>query len=151
MENKFAIAIVALMVAALATPLVMADGTADYSANVKAGQDISATLNNGTFEDVLKGSLNTITGSLTLTNSGDWPGLVKVYGADFVGTPSGTMPIGSLTINSQVITTSAADLVTLDEAGGTTPTVTYDAALTVPTNQAAGSYTTTVNLEFHNT
>ena len=151
MENKLAITIVALMVAALAVPAVMADPTpVGYSANVKSGQTISATLHEGTFDDVLQGGTSTITGSLTLTNSGDWPGLVKVSGADFVGVPSGSMPIGSLAINSQAITTTATDLVTLDAAGGTTPTVTYDAALTVPVDQDAGAYTTTVNLEFSN-
>ena len=148
MENKLVIAIVALMVAALVAPGVMAD-TVEYSANVKAGQSISAILNDGTFEDVLQGDSSTITGSLTLTNTGDSTGLVQVSGVDFTS-GGNIMPIGSLAINSQTITTSLVDLVTLDEAGGSTPSVTYDAALNVPGGQAVGLYSTTVTLEFSN-
>lgn len=148
MENKMAIAIVALMVAALAAPAVMADAGVGYSANVKSGQTISAELNDGTFDDVLQGGTSTITNSLNLTNLGDWPGLVEVYGANFTSGEY-TMPIGSLEIN-QTITTTAEDLVTLDAAGGELDSVTYDAALTVPSDQAVGMYTTTVNLVFSN-
>ena len=76
MKNKITIAIVALMVAALAAPLVMAaDPT--YIATVKTGQDTSTAVNVVGFGDIFRGTDKTITGSLTLTNVGDWDAGVK--------------------------------------------------------------------------
>ena len=158
MKNKLAIAIVALMVAALAAPLVMADDV-PYTATVTSGQSTSVTASIGTFSDVECPSDfddNVITNSITCENVGNAAasvaakfttgdgttyGLTK--GSDVIG--GSNFQLGDLTFDTL---NDAGSDVTLTDGVPATSTVTYDAKLKVPSGQASGSYGGTVQLTF---
>ena len=158
MNNKLAIAIVALMVAALAAPAVMA-ADVSYSASVVTS-DVIVTPVNTAFGDLLAGTSKEITGSLTLDNNGAAAADVDAKfttptGGPTYGLDSGTNVIGGS--NFQIGTNG--NEVTLNDAGTDTPlgvnirvpasgSVDYDAILDVPSGQAAGSYLGTVQLTF---
>ena len=163
MENKITIAIVALMVAALAAPVVMADNV-NYQANVMSGQNTAVTTNAGgnDFGDVTPGSAdNENVGSLTLTNSGNANANVNAkfttsVVADY-GLVSGTDVIGGsnfqIGINGFELALNDVDVADPGIAltGSEVPAddaVDYDAILDVPAGQASGLYTGTVQLTF---
>ena len=159
MENKLAIAIVALMVVALAAPAVMADDVG-YSATVGTGQSTSVTASDGAFGNVNAGSDfadNVKADSITCQNVGNADASVN---ASFLSNVSGTtyglvnasnviggsnFKLGNSTFNA--LTDSGAE-VTLSDGVPAASTVTYDAKLKVPAGQAAGAYTGTVQLIF---
>ena len=147
MENKLAITIVALMVAALAVPAVMA---ADYSATVCTDQATTITTIDGNFGNVLEGSANPKLDSVVLKNSGGWPADVTASGEDFSdgATPENTFTIGSLTINSVEVTNGGAVVVASLAADNIDHF--YNQELTIPNEQVAGAYTTIVTLTFAN-
>jgi hypothetical protein len=157
MENKMAIAIVALMVAALAAPAVMAD--VNYSATVTGAANVVVTLTDGTFGDVSAGTEKEITNSLKLNNTGNAAadvsakfitnvtsnhGLVNasnVIGADKfkIGTDGNETAL-NLNGNDKALG--------LDNRVPAVQIRYYDAKLDVPVGQALGSYSGTVRLTF---
>ena len=161
MENKLAITIVALMVAALAAPAVMA-ADVPYSATVGSGQNTAVGINNATFGNLIAGSTNNeIVGSLTLTNSGNADASVSATFTTFVTTTYGLTD----TTNAYVIGGSKFKIgvntkeVPLDDIISPTPlgsdnkvpansAVDYDAILDVPAGQHATAYSGTVQLTF---
>jgi hypothetical protein len=162
MENKMAIAIVALMVAALAAPAVMAAENVEYSATVGTGQNTAVTIIDAGFGTVAAGSTgNEIEDSLTLTNTGNADASVSATFTTFVGTTYGlkdttdTYVIGGSKFKIGVDTKEAA----LDDTVDTTAlgsdnnvpansAVDYDAILDVPAGQYATAYAGTVQLTF---
>lgn len=165
MENKLAIAIVALMVAALAAPAVMADEVG-YSATVGVGQNTAVTnIADALFEDVAAGSIgNKITNSLGLTNTGNVAANVNAKFTTTTATP-GTYGLVSepnviggsnfkigmegveIGLNDAEDTTSGIAL-TDSEIPATSVEVFYNAILDVPAGQIDGTYTGTVQLTF---
>lgn len=161
MENKMAIAIVALMVAALAAPVVMA-ADVPYSATVGSGQNTAVTINNASFGSLTAGSTgNEILNSLTLTNDGNVAASVSATFTTVVGTTYGledttdTYVIGGSKFKIGVNTYELA----LDDTASPTAlgsdnnvpadsSVNYDAILDVPSGQHATAYTGTVQLTF---
>lgn len=158
MENKLVIAIAALMVVALAAPVVMA-ADVSYSASVVTS-DVIVTPVNTAFGDILAGTSKEITDSLTLSNSG---GAAANVDAKFT-TPTGG-PTYGLVSGADVMGGSNFQIgtdmneVTLDDIGtdivlGASNQVpaggsaSYDAILAVPSGQAAGSYEGTIQLTF---
>ena len=164
MENKLAITIVALMVAALAAPAVMADNV-NYEANVISGQNTAVTINPGgnNFGDVTPGSVdNENVDSLTLTNSGNADANVhakfttanatSVYGLVSApnAIPGNKFKIG---INEAELALNDGDVADPGIAliGSEVPAndaVNYDVILDVPAGQVSGLYTGTVQLTF---
>ena len=158
MENKITIAIVALMVAALVAPGVMAAESVGYSANVVTS-DVSVALNNGNFGNLLAGGNIVLSESLTLTNSGGAPADVS---AKFTTDASGTYGLIGLTISNVIPAASVKiDGQTMSNLGDPVPlsqvpahdgtndgTVNYDAELTVPSSQAVDEYSGDVLLTF---
>ena len=160
MENKLAIAIVALMVAALAAPAVMADVT--YTASVVTSS-VTVTPANTAFGDLLAGNSKEITGSLTLDNSGAAAADVD---AKFTTNDGEATPIyGLTTASNDVIGGSNFQIgtngneITLNDAGTNiqltasnrvpaSGSASYDAILNVPSGQAAGVYSGNVQLTF---
>jgi len=158
MKNKItiAIAIVALMVAALAAPAVLAD--VDYTVSVVTSE-VYVDIIYADFGDLLAGGNNLIEDSLNLTNSGGAAAAVtaefttnntaNVYGlitaSDYV------IPAASVTIDEQTMS-NLGDPVSLNQvpahSEGTDGQVLYDAELTVPSPQATGDYTGNVLLIF---
>ena len=69
MENKLAITIVELMVAALAAPAGMAATPVGYSANILTGQNTALTDSDGAFGNVTTGSTNNKNMTIQLKNS----------------------------------------------------------------------------------
>lgn len=157
MENKLVIAIAALMVVALAAPVVMA-ADVDYTASVVTS-DVIVTPVNTAFGDLLAGTSKEITGSLTLANNG---GAAADVDAKFTsnasttyGLVSGTNVMGGS--NFQVGTngneTALLDTFTDVSLGvnnqvPASGSASYDAILDVPAGQAVGSYAGTVQLTF---
>lgn len=157
MENKLAITIVALMVAALAAPAVMA-GPVDYSATVITGQNTAVENPSGAFNNVLAGSgfsVNQIANSFTLNNSGTGDAIVNakflnssdsIYGltsaSDVIGGSNFTLG------NTTDIALSNSDSDTQLDGVPAGTTLIYKAQLKVPAGQALGSYTGTVQLTF---
>lgn len=164
MNKKIGIAMAALMMAALVAPVVMA---ADYTATVLAGQNTAVAVGEGgvAFGSILQGNSNTLTTSLVLTNSGGVAAAVSAafttlvsptYGlVDTATTPTLVIPASNFELGT------TGNLVGLLDAGtsqalGTSnnvlaaTSVNYDARLTVPSTQAAGAYSGTVELAFAN-
>ena len=159
MENKIAIvmAMTALMVAALAAPIVMAEDV-EYTASVVTSNIVVAQMNTA-FGDLLAGASNELSPSLNLTNSG---GAAADVDAKFTtnvgglfGLVSGTDVIGGSNFEIGTDGNEAA----LNDVGSDTAlgpnnqvpagsSVNYDAILTVPGSQAVGSYTGNVRLTF---
>lgn len=157
MNNKLAIAIVAVMVAALAAPAVMAADVV-YSASVGSAANVVVDFSNSSFGSVSAGSTYTIDPSITLTNSGNAIGTVD---AEFTTNLSATehgMVSGSSVILAEHLTIDEEPLNndgtpdTLSQvpahSGGTDGTVSYVAELYVPVGQAPVSYTGNVQLTF---
>jgi len=162
MENKMAIAIVALMVVALAAPAAMALNDVTYSATVGSGQSTSVTASDGAFGNVNAGSDfddNVKTNSITCQNVGNAAASVAAKFTSSV--TADTAPYG-LVSGSELISASNFQLgdtnfntlnndgsdVTLTDGVPAASIVTYDAKLQVPSGQAAGSYSGTVQLTF---
>ena len=167
MENKLAIVIVALMVAALAAPAAMAVialNDVDYSATVTSGQSTSVTLSDGTFGSVVTGSDfadNIIEDSITCQNLGTDAATVDaafttnngsggtVYGlkhlttTDMIG--GSNFQLGVSTFDT--LNDDGSD-VTLADGVAASSTVGYDAKLKVLAGQPAGSYSGNVQLTF---
>lgn len=157
MENKLVIAIAALMVIALAAPVVMA-ADVDYTANVVTSS-ITVTTNNAAFGNLLAGTTNEITNSLTLTNGG---GAAADVDAKFIGNVSGlhglisgTNVIGagnfSLGTNGNetaLINDGTNIALGVNNQVPASGSVDYDAILAVPAGQAVASYTGNVQLTF---
>ena len=150
MENKLAITIVALMVAALAAPAVMADSV-NYDATVLTGQDTSVTTGFGEFGNILAGTDGIIATSLVLTNDGDWEATVT---ASSIGLAD-VAEIGP-TLTDLVLTKDSIDYsvvfgpTALDNIAPLGGSATYGATLAVPLGQTAGTYSGTVDLVFGN-
>lgn len=161
MNKKIAIALTALMVAALAAPVVMAD-VVPYSASVTGGQSTSVTTSNGAFGSVKTGSgfdTNVITASINCTNVGTDAASVAAKFITSVVTdtaPYGLVNstnviggsnfmLGNATFNA--LNDGGTD-VTLTDGVPAEATVAYHAKLQVPAGQALGSYTGTVQLTF---
>lgn len=155
MNNKLVIAIAALMMAALATPAVIADPV-DYSATVISGQSTSVTASNGAFGDVASPSVfadNEITDSITCQNVGNADATVSAAFTTNDGTTYGltsaTDVIGGSNFQLGVDTLNDAGTgVTLTGGVPATSTVTYNARLQVPSGQTGGLYGGTVELTF---
>lgn len=158
MENKLVIAIAALMVVALAAPVVMADDV-NYSATVGSGQSTSVTASDGAFSNVNAGSDfadNVKANSITCQNVGNADASVAAQFTSNDGTTyglvSGTYVIGGS--NFQLGDSTFDTLndvgtdVTLTDGVPAASTVIYDAKLQVPSGQAAGAYAGTVQLTF---
>jgi len=162
MNNKLAIAIVALMVAVLAAPAVMGDDV-DYIATVTSGQSTSITgTPNGAFNAVDSPSNftdNVISDSITCENVGNADASVN---AKFITNVSGSY--GLTTTADDLIDgsnfelgNSSSGFTALTDNGDEVPlgygvpamsSVNYDARLKVDSGQAAGEYTGTVQLIF---
>ena len=158
MKNKITIAIVALMVAALVAPGVMA-ADVSYSASVVTS-DVIVTPLNTAFGDLLAGTSKEITNSLTLANSGGADADVDAKfttptGGPTYGLDSGTNVIGG----SNFKIGTDGNEVTLKDAGtdialGSNNQVpadgsaSYDAILDVPSGQTPGVYSGIVQLTF---
>jgi hypothetical protein len=159
MENKIAIvmAMTALMVAALAAPIVMADDV-EYTVSVVTSDMVVAPINTA-FGDLLAGASKELSSSLNLTNSGgaaaDVDAKFTTNVSGLYGLVSGTDVIGAG--NFSIGTDGNEDA--LNDAGSDTAlglnnqvpagsSVYYDAILTVPASQAVGSYTGNVRLTF---
>jgi hypothetical protein len=157
MENKLVIAIAALMVVALAAPVVMA-ADVSYTASVVTS-DVTVTTNSAAFGDLLAGTSKEITGSLTLANTGGAAADVDAKLIDNVsglhGLISGTNVIGagnfSLGTNENetaLINDGTNIALGVNNRVPASGSVDYDAILTVPAGQAVASYTGTVQLTF---
>ena len=158
MEKKIAIALAALMVAALAAPVVMASDV-PYSATVTGGQSTSVTTSNGAFGSVKTGSdfdTNVITASINCTNLGTDAASVAAKFITNVETTYGLVndtnviggsnfQLGNAIFNA--LNDEGTDVMLTDgvPAGAN---VAYHAKLQVPAGQALGSYTGTVQLTF---
>lgn len=159
MENKIAIvmAMAALMVAALAAPIVMA-GDVEYTASVVTS-DIVVIPMNKAFGDLLAGASKELSPSLNLTNNGgaaaDVDAKFTTNVTGFFGLVSGTDVIGAGNFSIG----TDGDETALNNAGSDTAlglnnrvpagsSVDYDAILTVPVSQAVGSYAGNVRLTF---
>lgn len=156
MKNKITIAIVALMVAALVAPGVMA-ADVGYSATVVSGQNTAVVLpTDGAFEDVSTGTdfdANVILNSVTLNNTGTDAASVA---AKFTTSFEGTYGLTKGTPTTAVISGDNFQLgdenfdaldpdgnpVTLTNGVPALTTVTYDAKLRVPVGQELGAYDT---------
>ena len=159
MENKIAIvmAMAALMVAALAAPMVMADNV-QYTVSVVTS-DIVVTQMDTAFGELLAGASNELSPSLNLTNSGgaaaDVDAKFTTNVTGFFGLVSGANVIGASNFsigtdgNETALNNAGTD--TALGASNQIPagsSVDYDAILTVPGSQAVGSYTGNVRLTF---
>ncbi|MCK5217324.1 MAG: hypothetical protein KAJ93_06030 [Methanosarcinales archaeon] len=163
MENKLVIAIVALMVAALAAPAVMA-ATVNYEASVVTSSVTVTTPGGTTFGDLLAGTTdNEITGSLTLANNG---GADAIVDAKFTTNDGEATPTYGLTTTSNNViggnhfkigtdgyefALSYEDSDTALGSDNQVPageSVSYNAILDVPSGQAPGIYSGTVQLTF---
>ena len=162
MENKLAITIVALMVAALAAPAVMAFDP--YTATVVSSQSTTVEVGAGglAFNDMLQGADKTLTSSLNLTNNGGWPAAVSAgfttndgtnWGLfdDSVVLPGNNFSLGT-SGNLKPLNYDAADAVDLTASNNVPANnfVLYDAKLTVLSTQTLGTYSGTVELAFTN-
>ena len=158
MKNKITIAIVALMVAALVAPGVMADVT--YTATVVTSS-VTIAQTGTAFGDLLAGGTKEISPSLTLSNSGGAAADVDAKFTSTTATPStyglvsGTNVIGgsNFKIGKNTFETALLDTLTDTSLGDdnrvpASGSVDYDAILDVPGDQAAGSYSGTVQLTF---
>jgi len=157
MNNKLAIAIVALMVAALAAPAVMA-ADVSYSANVGSAANVVVSGEpDSAFGGVSAGTTHTKSPSIILINSGNAVGTVTAQFTTNVsgnfGMISGTevIPANALTIDEQALDNSGSS-VTLSSvpphAGSSDGTVSYNATLTIPLGQTPVEYTGNVLLTF---
>jgi hypothetical protein len=161
MENKLVIAIAALMMVALAAPVVMG-ADVSYTATVGSGQNTAVAINTAGFGSVTAGSTgNEIEDSLTLTNTGNAAASVSATFTTLVGTTYGlkddtnTHVIGGSNFKIGVDTKEAAldDIVTPTALGSdnnvpANGAVNYDAILDVPAGQYATAYAGTVQLIF---
>ena len=162
MKNKItiAIAIVALMVAALAAPVVMADDNVSYTASVGSEANVIVSSSDGAFGSISAGATYTKSPSINLTNSGNAVGTVTAeFTTSYGTTPTYGMvldtntgiPADKLTIDGEIMQNNA-DPVTLTSVpandGTNDGTVSYDAVLTVPAGQTPGTYTGNVLLTF---
>ena len=160
MENKLVIAIAALMVVALAAPVVMAASNVDYTANVVTSS-VTVSPTGTAFGDLLAGGTKEISPSLTLSNSGGAAADVDAKFTSTTATPStyglvsGTDVIGgsNFKIGKNTFETALLDTLTDTSLGDdnrvpASGSVDYDAILDVPASQAAGSYSGTVQLTF---
>ena len=158
MEQKIAIALAALRVAALAAPAVMA-ATVDYSATVTGGQNTAIDgTPNGAFGSVKTGSIldaNVIANSVTLENTGTDEAIVNakfttsssgIYGLTNV---SGVIGGSNFTLgNTTWPLLKDTDLNTQLDGVPAGEIKIYKAKLQIPAGQALGSYTGTVQLTF---
>jgi len=157
MENKLTIAIVALMVAALVAPGVMA-ADVEYSASVGSTANVVVYGTDSEFGTIAAGATYPKESSIILKNSGNAVGTVT---AEFTTNVSGSygmvsetdvvMPAEKLTIGGQALDNggSPVTLTTVPAHDGTNDgTRSYDAVLTVPAGQASGTYTGNVQLTF---
>jgi hypothetical protein len=161
--NKIALAAALALVVALAAPAVVGvvsppPDTADYTVTVCTGIDVSISAVSGAFGDVLRGTSTEITDSFTLTNSGDWDAVVDakfttekdgtygmvsdtavIPGTAFSLDPDDTGPIALKATNEDT------QIGTIAQGGGT---MTCDALLEVPSDQAPEAYSGTIQLTF---
>ena len=156
MKNKITIAIVALMVAALVAPGVMADVT--YTATVVTSS-VTIAQTGTAFGDLLAGGTKEISPSLTLTNSGGAAADVDAKFTSNDGTTYGLTSASNVIGGSNFQIGTDENEVTLSNEDSNTALgssnqvpaigyVDYDAILTVPGDQVAGSYTGIVQLTF---
>ena len=157
MNNKLAIAIVALMVAAVVAPGVMADDVS-YTATVGSAANVVVSSSDSAFGAVSAGTAYTKSPSITLTNSGNAIGTVVAEFTTSVSPTEHGMVSGSEVILAEHLTIDGQAL----NNDGTTDTLTsvpahdgindgivsYDAVLTVPVGQTSAIYTGNVQLTF---
>ena len=170
-KGKIAIALAVMMVAAATTvPMVMGDNPT-YEVTVTSPQSTTTAINGASFGEVMQGTTNTITDSLTLTNTGGGDAAVKAkcenqssgasgndYGligttdtAKYIG--GGNMSLGT-SGNLVALKNDGTDAVIDDGTGDNkVPAgllVNYDATLAVPPGQTPDSYSGLVTLTFSN-
>ena len=158
MENKLVIAIAALMVVALAAPVVMA-AEVSYTASVVTSSVTVTTPGGTAFGNLLAGTTNEITNSLTLTNGG---GAAADVDAKFIGNVSGlhglisgtnvigagNFSLGTNENETALINDGTNIALGVNNRVPASGSVDYDAILAVPAGQAVASYTGTVQLTF---
>lgn len=159
MKNKIAIvmAMTALMVAALAAPMVMA-ADEEYTVSVVTSDIVVAPIDKE-FGDLLAGASNELSPSLNLTNNGgaaaDVDAKFTTNVSGFHGLVNATDVIGAGNFS---IGTDGNEMA-LNNDGSDQPlginnrvlagkTISYDAILDVPTGQMVGSYSGNVRLTF---
>ena len=178
-KGKIVVALAVMMVAAaMVVPAVMGDDPS-YEVTVISPQSTTTSVSDATFGDVMVGETETITGSLTLTNTGGCDAAVKAkcenqsahgdptqYGligtSDTFDTPvyigGDNLRLGT-TSNLVALTYDGIDATIDDGTGankvpkqvGSVPgSVDYDAELTVPGGQTPDSYSGLVTLTFTN-
>jgi hypothetical protein len=156
MENKLAIAIAALMVAALAAPAVMADDV-EYSATVTGAANVAVTLTNVTFGDVSAGTEKEITNSLKLNNTGNAAADVSAKFITNVSNNFGLLNASNVIDAEHFKIGTNGNEIPLYNNGTARPLgptnqvpasqiKNYDAKLFVPVGQALGSYSGDVQL-----
>jgi hypothetical protein len=171
--KKIAVALAVIMVAAMAAPAAMGDNPI-YEVSVITGQSTTTFVNDANFGNVMRGSVNTIYNSLTLTNIGDWDAGVKAkcsdnssaggdtYGligsTDTVGNPvyigGGNLALGNVANNLVSLLNDGTDAIIDDGTGNTRVpaggNIAYDARLNVPANQTVDLYYGLVTITFTN-
>jgi len=152
MQNKLAITIVALMVAALVAPAVMGatSGSASYEATVFTGQNtVVNSSSTGDFGSVQEGGNATIGSSLILNNDGGWEATVS---AASDGLADEALVGATLTDLKLTKDSNTYDVVVGASLDNILPSgsATYGATLIVPSGQTAGVYSGTIDLTFGN-
>jgi hypothetical protein len=141
-----AAALMVAIIAAGAVSMVGAQSSVTFTANIK-NFDVSIVETDTDFGDVIAGGdLVVISESFTLTNAGDLP--AKVY-ASSAGLSDGEKVIlpECLGINGVQLAESETYIATVGVESGVDGVV-FNAGLSVPGEQEAGSYSGTVELTF---
>lgn len=139
--KKIAVVLVVLMVAAAAAPAAMG---VSYTATVTTNQNTALTNSDGAFGNVTAGTSYNKAMTIQLKNSGNANAKVTASGGNF--TAGSDYFADQLKINGTTVTEAGAVVVT-SLAPSTTPTD-YAGDLSIPSLQAAGSYSATVDLVF---
>lgn len=142
--KKIAVVLAVLMVAAaMAVPAAMG---VSYSATVTTNQNTALTNSDGAFGNVNAGTSYNKAMTIQLKNSGNANAKVTASGGNF--TAGSDYFADQLKINSVTVTEAGA-VVVASLAPSTTPTD-YAGDLSIPSLQAAGSYSAAVDLVFAN-
>lgn len=159
--NKYIIGAMFVIAIALLTLPSYADNVG-YDATVVSGQNTFIQTSNGNFGTILVGESKTITGSVTLNNTGDVNATVdakfstnvsSVYG---LVDGSNVLNATNFALNETSVTRTWTDLnntgadVRIGKALPNSVLTVLDAKLLVPAAQPAGAYSGTVVLTFGN-
>lgn len=137
---------------------VLAD-TADYTVTVLSGQNTVLTVNDAAFSDLATGASDEITGSLTLTNTGNAAASVDaafttsynsvfgfVAGTDVIG--ASNFQLGTDSNEVALLDSGATQALGVSNNVAANSSVNYDAILAIPQGQPAAAYSGTVELTF---